>query len=82
MYTSHVIRTIKSIPETAPVRGAPPARAHNGQIPRRAIGARNARARLRGTGKDHIAFLTFPTERSFLMKPKLSFQTLLKSLKC
>jgi hypothetical protein len=70
-----VIRTIKSVPETAPVRGAPPARAHNGQIPRRAIGARNARARLRAAGKDHIAFLSFQTERSFLMKSELSFQT-------
>lgn len=66
------MRTIKSVPETAPVRGAPPARAHNGQIPRRAIGARNARARLRATGKDYIAFLSFETERSFLTKSVIS----------
>jgi hypothetical protein len=44
----------KSFPDTVPVRGAPPARAHDGQIPRRAIGARNARVRLRATGNDHL----------------------------
>lgn len=41
------------VPERAPVRGAPPARAHNGPIPRRAIGARNARGRLRATAHQH-----------------------------
>jgi hypothetical protein len=74
VYTQSVIRTIKSVPETAPARGAPQARAHNAQIPRRAIGARNARARLRATGKDHIGCLSFQTERSFLMKSKPSSQ--------
>jgi hypothetical protein len=57
------IQLLKSIPETAPVRGTPPARARDGQIPRRAVGARNARARLRATGKDHISFVSFQTER-------------------
>jgi flagellar biosynthesis GTPase FlhF len=39
-------RTVK-VPETAPARGVPVAQGHERQIPRRAVGARNARARLR-----------------------------------
>ncbi|PSN44797.1 DDRGK domain-containing protein 1 [Blattella germanica] len=35
------------VPETPQPRGAPQPRARDGQIPRRAVGARNARARLR-----------------------------------
>lgn len=33
------------------------AQGHERQIPRRAVGARNARARLRAVGNDTIAFL-------------------------
>lgn len=42
------------------------AQGHERQIPRRAVGARNARARLRAVGKDPIAFLM-----SVLLLPRL-----------
>jgi len=45
------------VPETAPARGVPVAQGHERQIPRRAVGARNARGRLRAVGNDPIAFL-------------------------
>ena len=45
------------VPETAPARGVPVAQGHERQIPRRAVGARNARARLRAVGNDPIAIL-------------------------
>lgn len=54
------------VPETAPARGVPVAQGHERQIPRRAAGARNARARLRAVGKDPIAFLM-----SVLLLPRL-----------
>lgn len=44
------------VPETAPARGVPVAQGHERQIPRRAVGARNARARLRAIGNNPIAF--------------------------
>jgi len=48
------------------VRGVPVAQGHERQIPRRAVGARNARARLRAAGNDPIAFLM-----SVLVLPRL-----------
>lgn len=42
---------------TSPTRGIPQAGAPDGQIPRRAVGARNARARLRAAGKNCSEFL-------------------------
>jgi hypothetical protein len=45
------------VPEKAPARGVPVAQGHERQIPRRAVGARNARARPRAVGNDPIAFL-------------------------
>lgn len=44
------------VTETAPARGVPVAQGHERQIPRRAVGARNARARLRAIGNNPIAF--------------------------
>jgi len=54
------------VPETALARGVPVAQGHERQIPRRAVGARNARARLRAVGNDLIAFLM-----SVLFLPRL-----------
>jgi len=45
------------VPETAPARGVPVAQGHERQIPRRAVGARNARGRQRAVGNNPIAFL-------------------------
>jgi len=45
-------RTVK-VPEAAPARGVPVAQGHERQIPRRAVGARNARARLRAAAHPH-----------------------------
>lgn len=43
------------VPEAAPARGLPAAQGNERQIPRRAVGARNARARLRANGNNPIA---------------------------
>jgi hypothetical protein len=51
------IYILQLVPETAPARGVPVAQGHDRQIPRRAVGARNARARLRAVGNNHTAFL-------------------------
>jgi hypothetical protein len=45
------------VPEAAAARGVPVAQGHERQIPRRAVGARNARARLRAVGNNPIACL-------------------------
>jgi hypothetical protein len=53
------------VPEAA-ARGVPVAQGHERQIPRRAVGARNARARLRAVGNNPIACLM-----SVLLLPNL-----------